>query len=239
MAQRISTMSMPRRAMQEMGFQACCLFCDAVDTIGTSRCKSCISSHRIVRTKLLDTSYDTPVAKLARELMAMTAAPHRYDHDETHGEILREQQRLAVELMGESPKIDIEDISKIFESQKSKSGRNIIQDIANNNPWKDSAPPAEVANFIGKEAWSDEELAKYANIETRRTVPSKEISKVDRSDRLGEDHELLDRIKSKQVSALGPAELEDIIEESIIEARVEKRDRMSQALDDVLDLLED
>ena len=82
-------------------------------------------------------------------------------------------------------------------------------------------------------------MVKYANIETRRTVPSKEISKVDRSDRLGEDHELLDRIKSKQVSALGPVELEEIIEESIIEARVEKRDRMSQALDDVLDLLED
>lgn len=232
-------MSMPRRAMQEMGFQACCLFCDAVDAIGTSRCKTCISSHRNVRTKLLDSSYDTPVAKLARELMAMTAAPHRYDHDEKHGEILREQQRLAIALMGERPKIDVEDISKIFESQRTKSDRNLIQDIANNNPWKNSAPPAEVANFIAKEAWSDEELVQYSNIETRRTVPSKEISKVDRSDRLGEDHELLDRIKSKQVAALGPTELEDIIEESIIEARTEKRDRMSKALDDVLDLLED
>ena len=232
-------MSMPRRAMQEMGFQACCLFCDARDTPGNPRCKTCISSHRKVRTRLLDSNFDTPVAKLARELMAMASAPHRYDHDEIHGDILRKQQRLAVGLMGEKKMVEIEDISKIFETQRQKVPSNLIQNIANNNPWKGEAPPAEVANFIGKEAWSEAELEEISNIETRRTVPSKEIAKVDRSDRLGEDHELVDRVTSRQISALGPEELEEIIEDSIIEKRVEKRDKMSKALDDILDLLED
>ena len=51
--------------------------------------------------EVVDSNFDTPVAKLARELMAMASAPHRYDHDEVHGEILRKQQRLAVGLMGE------------------------------------------------------------------------------------------------------------------------------------------
>ena len=50
---------------------------------------------------------------------------------------------------------------------------------------------------------------------------------------------MVDRVTSRQVSALGPEELEEIIEDSIIEKRVEKRDKMSQALDDILDLLED
>ena len=115
------------------------------------RCKTCISSHRKVRTRLLDSNFDTPVAKLARELMAMASAPHRYDHDEVHGEILRKQQRLAVGLMGEKKMVEIEDISKIFEMQRQKEPSNLIQNIANNNPWKGEAPPADVANFIGKE----------------------------------------------------------------------------------------
>ena len=94
--------------------------------------------------------------------------------------------------------------------------------------------------LLEKKAWSEAELEEISNVETRRTVPSKEIAKVDRSDRLGEDHELVDRsVTSRQVSALGPEELEEIIEDSIIEKRVEKRDKMSKALDDILDLLED
>ena len=57
--------------------------------------------------------------------------------------------------MGEKKMVEIEDISKIFEMQRQKETSNLIQNIANNNPWKGEAPPAEVANFIGKEAWSE------------------------------------------------------------------------------------
>ena len=38
-------MSMPRRAMEQMGFSISCLTCDAPDVTGSSRCRSCIKAH--------------------------------------------------------------------------------------------------------------------------------------------------------------------------------------------------
>ena len=43
---------------------------------------------------------DDPLYQLAKEIMAMAADPHRYDHDEVHGNSLIEQQRLAAALVG-------------------------------------------------------------------------------------------------------------------------------------------
>ena len=45
-------MSLPRRAMEQMGFSICCLSCDAPDIAGSQRCKLCISSHVKVRDKI-------------------------------------------------------------------------------------------------------------------------------------------------------------------------------------------
>ena len=89
-------MAMPRRAMKDMGFQACCLRCDAEDIAGTARCRSCISHHRKVRDLIAKLPQSDQLFQFARELLAMAANPSRYDHDEIHGPMLQEQQRLAL-----------------------------------------------------------------------------------------------------------------------------------------------
>ena len=85
--------------MQELGFQACCLRCDAPDEAGTSRCSPCIQHHRSIREVIAAAPADDPLYQLAKELMAMAAEPHRYDHDEVHGASLLQQQRLAAALV--------------------------------------------------------------------------------------------------------------------------------------------
>ena len=45
-------MSMPRRAMKNMGLQACCLRCDEPDDAGSARCKTCIGHHESIRDKI-------------------------------------------------------------------------------------------------------------------------------------------------------------------------------------------
>ena len=47
-------MSMPRRAMKNMGLQACCLRCDEPDDAGSDRCKTCIGHHESIREKMIE-----------------------------------------------------------------------------------------------------------------------------------------------------------------------------------------
>ena len=63
---------------------------------------------------------DDPLYQLAKEIMAMAAEPHRYDHDEVHGRALIEQQRLAGALVGERAKASSDDIEALFEQQRAK-----------------------------------------------------------------------------------------------------------------------
>ena len=86
---------MPRRAMKDLGFQACCLRCDAPDIAGSNRCRKCISHHTKVRDLIAKAPQSDELFQFARDLLAMAANPNRYDHDEVHGPSLREQQRLA------------------------------------------------------------------------------------------------------------------------------------------------
>ena len=65
------------------------------DVSGVARCSPCIQHHRNVREVLASAPPDDPLYQLAKEIMAMAAEPHRYDHDEVHGNALIEQQRLA------------------------------------------------------------------------------------------------------------------------------------------------
>ena len=106
-------MSMPRRAMKEMGFQACCLRCDAVDIAASARCKRCITRHTAIRDYIASVSHDDPFTQFAKEMLVMAAAPHRHDHDEIHGTALLEQQRLAAGLSEPVPESTIEDLSLI------------------------------------------------------------------------------------------------------------------------------
>lgn len=232
------TMSMPRKAMQELGFQACCLRCDAPDESGVARCSPCIQHHRNVRELLASAPPDDPLYQLAKEIMAMAAEPHRYDHDEVHGRALIEQQRLAGALVGERAKASTDDIEALFEQQRAKRQQNALQDIANQNPWKERPLEAKEAQAMGEETWvlQGEENIHYG----ARTVPSKPIQKVDRSERSGEDTALTDRIHAAAATDQAlDEETAEIFEELEFKQRQSKREELKSAMKEVKELVDD
>lgn len=232
-------MSMPRRAMKELGLQACCLRCDEVDVIGSQRCKGCISHHRNVRELIAAAATEDELFQFAKELVAMAASPHRHDHDEIHGETLLEQQRLAAALITATPLPTSEEVGDLFASQRNSEKTNIIRDVANQNPWKNAAPEVDVATQIGQEAWSDAEAEASIAHHGARTIPSKPIAKVDRSDRIGEDLELSDRIHAAADAQKVPKELADDVEALGFEARQRARKDLKDAISNLDEILDD
>jgi len=186
------SMSIPRKAMKEMGFQTCCLLCDAADIAGTGRCRRCITTHAEIRDALPDNP-TTPIDQLAVELMQMLANPHRWDHDPVHGPALRRYQVLAGEFTDVAPLATTEEVADLFERQAQKSKTSVIHDVANRSRWKDAAPSPEEAREINREIPPAADSVAGA-----RTIPSKEIEKVDVSDRPGEDRELSDRVAAAE-----------------------------------------
>jgi len=181
---------------------------------------------------------DDPLYQLAKEIMAMAAEPHRYDHDEVHGRALLEQQRLAGALVGERVQPSAEDIVAVFQQQRRKRQHNALQDIANQNPWKDQPMPAEQAKQMAKQTWElqGEEVKHYG----ARTVPSKPIQKVDRSERSGEDTTLTDRIHAAASTDENLDETAaEIFEELDFKQRQEKREELKSAMKEVKKLVDD
>jgi ribosomal protein L40E len=230
-------MAMPRRAMKDLGFQACCLRCDASDVVGSERCRSCITHHKGVREQIAKAPQSNELFQLARDLLAMAASPNRYDHDEVHGPSLREQQRLANALVEAKPLPTSEDISELFAVQAKREKTSVVQTVGNQNPWKDQLPTEEVMTHMA-ESLEAEDIAHGA-----RTIPSRTIAPVDRSDRLGEDRKMVDKIEAEKAAIDAPEPLKDIVESATIAQR--KRDRkdwedaqsgVSELLDGDLDL---
>jgi ribosomal protein L40E len=228
---------MPRRAMKDLGFQACCLRCDASDVVGSERCRSCITHHKGVREQIAKAPQSNELFQLARDLLAMAASPNRYDHDEVHGPSLREQQRLANALVEAKPLPTSEDISELFAAQAKRKKTSVVQTVGNQNPWKDQLPTEEVMTHMA-ESLEAEDIAHGA-----RTIPSRTIAPVDRSDRLGEDRKMVDKIEAEKAAIDAPEPLKDIVESATIAQR--KRDRkdwedaqsgVSELLDGDLDL---
>jgi hypothetical protein len=186
-------MSMPRQAMRKMGLQSCCLLCDSPDIAGTLRCSSCIESHAIFRKKLDELPPENEVGQLARELLQMVSSPHRWDSDEVHGPALKQIQFLAGTLAEPKPKPTSEQITAVFTKQAAKPKKSLISDFANQNKWKENPPTIEEANELGDSLSFDESIHPG-----QRTNPSRAITKVDRSDRLGEDHSIVDRVAAAQ-----------------------------------------
>ena len=228
------TMSMPRRAMKEMGFQACCLRCDAVDIAASVRCKRCISRHTSIRDQIAAISHDDPFTQFAKEMLMMAAAPHRYDHDEVHGAVLVEQQRLAAGLSEPVPQSTVEDIEALFKQQKSQRKSNVIQDIANQNQWRDVAPTEEERrDMIGM--FEEKDHSKYG----ARTIPSREIKRVDRGERSGEDLALTDRLQAATNAQETPIEEKQKVEKEGFEKLQNQRKEWNTVLSEVDELLED
>jgi len=230
-------MAMPRRAMKDLGFQACCLRCDAKDIAGSGRCRSCISHHKAVREQIAKAPQSDELFQLARDLLAMAASPNRYDHDEVHGNVLMEQQRLANSMAETKELPTSEDIGELFAAQAKREKTSIVQTIGNQNPWKDQLPPEEVLEQMA-DSLEAEEMAHGA-----RTIPSKPIAAVDRSDRLGEDRDMVDKIEGEKAAFGTPEQMKKVVEAATIAQR--KRDReiwhdekseVSELLDDDLDL---
>ena len=230
-------MSMPRRAMKDMGLQACCLRCDEPDEKGSSRCKKCIGHHMRIREEIAKASPDDPLYQFAKELLAMMVAPHRYDTDPVHGPSLEEQQRLAAAYLPQGKEQTEEDVFEVFENQKKVQKKNIIQSIANKNEWKDKPPDPESARRIGEDAWKKDEID-VQQYHSGRTIPSKNVNVVDRSDRKGEDVDMVARTNIKAQRDHVDEEILEILENEALHQRKTREENWDSAVSDVLDMLD-
>ena len=218
--------------MKELGFQACCLRCDASDEVGSSRCRSCIENHRQTRELIARAPQDDPLFRFARTLSMMAASPHRYDHDVVHGASLTEQQRLAAELIELAPVATAEDIIETFTIQENKIDFNPIRDIGNQNTWGGGGPSREFVDAASKKLPYTEQPS------ASLTKPNKEIKPTDRSDRIGEDLELGDRLHAIEKSADLSKETHDVFEEKVLEQRKQARLDWSDVVTGISGLLD-
>ena len=110
-------MSMPRRAMEQMGFSICCLTCDAPDIAGSKRCRGCIESHTRARDRMSGQA-TSKADRLSRELVAMLASPASYIDDTEHGELMLHYVTLISEHQGTVSAKTQEEIDAIVPSDK-------------------------------------------------------------------------------------------------------------------------
>lgn len=225
---------MPRKAMREMGFQVCCLLCDAPDIAGSERCRSCIDKHARVREGLDQMPEESRIRQLATEIVQMVAHPHRWDHDEVHGAHLKRYISLASSKAEPTPLPTAEEVGDLFKLQSEKRDGSLIRDFANRNPWKDTPPAPEVAKAI-----SDELPEGDSSQAGTRTIPSKPIDMVDRSDRLGEDRELSDRVAAERLAARVPKKVRKEVVADEVLRRSESRAAFETIVSEVGGLLSD
>ena len=191
-----------------------------------------------IREEIVKASPDDLLYQFAKELLAMMVAPHRYDNDPIHGPCLEEQQLLAAAYLPKGEEQTEEDVFEIFETQKNITKPNIIQNIANKNKWKDQPPDPKSARRIGETAWKDDEID-VKQYHSGRTVPSQDISPVDRSDRKGEDVEMVARANIKAQRDHVDDEILEIIENEELHQRKSKEKNWDSAVSDVLNMLND
>jgi hypothetical protein len=133
-------MSLPRRAMEQMGFAVCCLMCDAGDVAGSNRCRYCIDSHVKSRDKLNTRLPKTKADRLAREFITMLTEPSKYIDDSDHGDSMLYYSKLVDKHNGIVPAKTSEDVKKIFEMQRKIKPKSLIRDVANQNKWVEEPP---------------------------------------------------------------------------------------------------
>ena len=223
-------MSSVRRAMAEMGLAGCCAWCDAPDTPGSERCRTCIATHRSVRDRLA-AGADAPIDQAARRLLSLMAEPHRHDHDPVHGAVLKEQMRR----LGNSARNQAStqaDVEAAFAASRARDKGSVVTSVGNR---LGDAPEAGTARQLGEALFDPEQI----NAEARRTIPSRPIATVDRSDRLGEDPALEARISGERKAAEEPVEsLRSVVKKAHVEGSIKRREALGGLLDEVDDLLD-
>ena len=98
--------------------------------------------------------------------------------------------------------------------------------------------PGGVGVDVAREMVSEIELVDDAHM-GKRTIPSKDIDRVDRSDRIGEDLELSDWVSANVAVQDEPAVLKDVLADVHVARRKEKREQLSAAVDSVDELLDE
>ena len=137
--------------------------------------------------------------------------------------------------------IYIEEVQKIIAKRGSQTRvrkqKNIIQEIANQNPWKDAPMQAEDAKKVGEETWLlHQEVDEHYGA---RTIPSKPIAKVDRSERIGEDTTLTDRVHAAASQSGLDETSAKIFEDLEFKQRQSQRKELKEAVKDVKDMIDD
>ena len=137
-------------------------------------------------------------------------------------------------------KMNIKLVNEIINSRRqtirTKKKKNLIQEVANKNPWKDKPPEPGEARSIGQTTWKHEEL-ETDHYHDGRTITNKTIDETDRSDRIGEDVELTARLNAQAKLQHVEGELRKLLEdEAVVQALKEKKD-WEDVVDDVLKLL--
>ena len=213
-----------------MGLAGCCAWCDAPDTPGSDRCRACIATHRSVRDRLA-AGADGPIDQAARHLLSLMAEPHRHDHDPIHGPVLKEQmRRLGVSARNQaSTQADVE---AAFAASRARDKGSVVTNVGSR---LGDAPEADTARQLSEEVFDPEQI----NAEARRTIPSRPIAAVDRSDRLGEDPALEARISAERKAAEEPVEsLRPVVEKAHLEGSIKRREALGGLLDEVGELLD-
>ena len=190
-----------------------------------------------IREEIAKASPDDPLYQFAKELLAMIVAPHRFDTDPVHGPALEEQQRLAAAYVPQGEEQTEQDVFDVFETQKGMTKTNIIQNVANKNKWKDQPPEPELARRIGEDAWKDGEID-VRQYHSGRTVPTQDINPVDRSDRPGEDVEMVTKTNIDADFNDLDSEIIDIIRNEEIHQKKKKKAEWETMISDIDDLLD-
>ena len=137
---RQKCVSLPRRAMDEMGLAVCCLMCNAPDEPGTTRCKGCIERHSAARKALFTERASSPIQQLARTLASMIKNPGDHLADPVNGPYMALYHEALLKHQGTFQAETIEDVERLFEEARLKKKPSRIRDIANQNPWADRNP---------------------------------------------------------------------------------------------------
>ena len=134
-------------------------------------------------------------------------------------------------------KISIEKVRSIVGNVKvaikKRNKMNVVQEVGNQNQWKDVLPADEILTQMvqGLEAEERHDGA--------RTVPSRPIKRADRSDRVGEDREMFDRIEGQKAASEAPEPLKEIVELATIAERKRERSGWEDLRSEISELLDD
>lgn len=219
--------------MLELGMATCCVQCDAPDEPGSKRCKECIAHHRDMRERIAALPPHSLSGQWAKQLLQMLARPSAYEYDEVHGDHMAAYASLLAGQSREAKPTTQADVDAAFAKARAREKVNPIRDVANQSRWKEEVPDeAQLKRF-------SEDLPEDVDDDSGvRTIPSKKIATIDRSDRAGEDAELVARVQASARIQGAEDDLADLIVDLAVGEKRAERKEWTELVDDIEDLLD-